>query len=113
MGMLENLEAMLAAGQDNALLRFTMGSELLKQGDARLAAEHLREAVRQDPEYSAAWKILGKALQALEDFSGACSAFEQGIEIAERKGDIQAAREMRVFLRRAQKSATGSVRIQP
>jgi len=108
MGLLENLEVMLAAGQDNALLRFTMGSELLKQGNARLAADHLREAVRQDPEYSAAWKIFGKALQALDDFSGACSAFEQGIETAERKGDIQAAREMRVFLKRAQQAATDS-----
>lgn len=108
MGMLENLEAMLARGEDNALLRFTLGSALFKQGDARRAAEHLREAVRQDPEYSAAWKIFGKALQALDDSSGACSAFERGIETAERKGDMQAAREMRVFLKRAQKAATGS-----
>jgi Tfp pilus assembly protein PilF len=105
MGMLENLEAMLAAGQDNALLRFTLGSEHLKQGEAQLAANHLREAVRQDPEYSAAWKIFGKALQALNDYNGACHAFEQGIETAERKGDIQAAREMRVFLKRAHKAA--------
>jgi predicted Zn-dependent protease len=105
MGLLENLEAMLASGHDNALLRFTLGSELLKTGNARLAAEHLCEAVRQDPEYSAAWKIFGKALHALNDFNGACAAYERGIETAERKGDIQAAREMRVFLRRAQNAA--------
>lgn len=108
MGLLGNLEALLAAGQDNALLRFTLGNELLKQDNACLAAEHLREAVRQDPEYSAAWKILGKALHALNDFSGACDAYERGIETAERKGDIQAAREMRVFLKRARNAATDS-----
>jgi predicted Zn-dependent protease len=108
MGMLENLEAMLAGGKDNALLRFTLGSVLFKQGDARRAAEHLREAVRQDPEYSAAWKIFGKALQALDDNRGACRAYEHGIEAAERTGDMQAAREMRVFLKRAQKAASGS-----
>jgi Flp pilus assembly protein TadD len=107
MGMLENLKAMLAGGQDNALLRFTIGSELFKQGDGGQAVEHLREAVHQDPEYSAAWKILGKALLSLEDFNGACRAFERGIETAERKGDMQASREMQVFLRRAQKAATG------
>jgi Tfp pilus assembly protein PilF len=107
-GLLENLEALLAAGQDNALLRFTLGNEFLKQGDAHLAAEHLRMAVCQDPEYSAAWKIFGKALHALNDFSGACDAYERGIETAERKGDIQAAREMRVFLKRAKNAATGS-----
>jgi predicted Zn-dependent protease len=105
MGLLENLEAMLAGGQDNALLRFSIGSELFKRGDMRQAADHLQEAVRQDPEYSAAWKILGKTLQALDDFSGACRAFEQGIEVAEHKGDMQAVREMRVFLKRAQKEA--------
>ena len=108
MGLLGNLEALLAAGQDNALLRFSLGNELLKQGNACLAAEHLREAVRQDPEYSAAWKIFGKALHALNDFSGACDAYKQGIETAERKGDIQAAREMRVFLKRAENAATDS-----
>lgn len=107
MGMMENLEAMLAGGEDNALLRFTLGSALFRQGDAHRAAEHLREAVRQDPEYSAAWKIFGKALLALDDSSGACSAFERGIETAKRKGDMQAAREMQVFLKRAQKAATG------
>jgi len=105
MGMLENLEAMLAGGEDNALLRFTLGSALFKQGDVGRAAEHLREAVRQDPEYSAAWKILGRTLQALDDPGAACRAFAQGIETAERKGDMQAAREMQVFLKRAQKAA--------
>ena len=103
MGILENLEAMLAGGQDSALLRFTIGGELFKRGNAHLATEHLREAVRLDPEYSAAWKVLGKVLLAQDDVSGACLAFGQGIETAERKGDMQAAREMRVFLKRAQK----------
>lgn len=109
MGMLENLEAMLASGADNALLRFTLGSALFKQGDLHQAAEHLREAVRQDPEYSAAWKILGRTLQALDDPGSACRAFEQGIEAAERRGDKQAAREMQVFLKRAQKAITEGV----
>ena len=111
--MLENLEAMLAAGQDNALLRFTIGNEHLKQGNGRLAADHLRAAVRQDPEYSAAWKVLGRALQSLGDFNEACHAFEQGIATAERRGDIQAAREMRVFLKRARKAVSDSDGSQP
>src|SRR3954470_7783913 len=55
-------EALLAAGKDNALLRFSLGSHYLKAGDAPRAVTHLREAVRQDPRYSAAWKLLGKAL---------------------------------------------------
>jgi len=105
MGMIENLQAMLAGGQDNALLRFSLGSALLKNGDAELASGHLAEAVRQDPEYSAAWKNYGKALQALGEPEAAMRAYESGITAAGRKGDKQAAREMQVFLRRLQKAA--------
>ncbi len=104
MGMQENLEAMLAAGQDNPLLRFTLGNVLLKQGEANAAVEHLREAVRQDPGYSAAWKVYGRALQSLGDVDGAIQAFETGIAAARQKGDVQAAKEMQVFLKRLRKN---------
>jgi predicted Zn-dependent protease len=104
MGILENLQAMLAAGQDSPLLRFTLGNVLLKQGEAQGAAEHLRQAVRQDPGYSAAWKVYGKALQALGDSEGAVQAYETGIAAARQNGDVQAAKEMQVFLKRLKKS---------
>ena len=107
MGMIENLKAMLEKGQDNALLRFSLGSALLGNGEAEQAVEHLAEAVRQDPEYSAAWKVYGKALQAVGNKIDAMSAFESGIAAAEHKGDKQAAKEMQVFLRRLQKGAEG------
>ena len=103
MSMLENLEAMLASGKESALLRFTLGSECFKAGDVTAAARHLQEAVKLDPGYSAAWKIYGKVLQSLGDPRAARKAFEAGIEAATQKGDVQAAKEMAVFLRRVQK----------
>ena len=33
MGLVDNFRAMLARGQDSALLRFSLGSALLKDGD--------------------------------------------------------------------------------
>ena len=102
--MTENMEAMLEGGQDNALLRFTLGSAFLKKGDAAQAAEHLRVAVRHDPEYSAAWKVYGRALHELGDLEAAQAAFESGIAAAERHGDVQAAKEMTVFLKRVLKA---------
>jgi predicted Zn-dependent protease len=104
MGMLENLQAMLDAGQDSPLLRFTLGNVLLKQGETQRAVEHLRRAVTQDPGYSAAWKLYGKALQALGDNDGAIEAYEAGIASARQKGDVQAAKEMQVFLKRLKKN---------
>ena len=104
MAMIENLEAMLKAGQDNALLRFTLGSALFKQGDAAQAITHLRAAVSHDPDYSAAWKIYGKALHAAGNPEDAKAAFESGICAAQRHGDVQAAKEMKVFLKRVLKT---------
>ena len=100
----ERFEALLAAGKDNALLRFGLGNEYLKQGDATRAAEHFRAAVSQDPDYSAAWKLLGKALAQSGRDADAADAYRAGIEAAGRRGDKQAAREMAVFLKRIEKA---------
>ena len=59
---LANFEKMLAAGKDGALLRYSLGNEYLKAGDPARAAEHLARAVALDARYTAAWKLLGKAL---------------------------------------------------
>ena len=59
--------------------------------------------MKHDPGYSAAWKLLGRALEACEDFSGALDAYREGIAVAERKGDKQAAKEMQVFARRIER----------
>jgi predicted Zn-dependent protease len=102
---IENLEKLLAAGKDSALLRFGLGSEYLKAGDAGMAAGHLQRALALDPGYSAAWKLLGQALTGLNRFSEALAAYRQGVEAAQRNGDLQAAKEMRVFARRLEKRA--------
>lgn len=103
MSAIDNFEAMLAAGRDNALLRFSLGNEYLKQGDAAKAVEHLRRAVEHDPKYSAAWKLLGRALTDIEAWQEALVAYQQGIAVAEARGDKQAAKEMDVFARRIMK----------
>jgi predicted Zn-dependent protease len=101
----ERFEALLAAGKDNALLRFSLGMHYLKAGDPARAVPHLRAAVAHDPAYSAAWKLLGRALADSGQAPEARAAYRQGIEAAEQKGDKQAAKEMAVFLRRLDKAA--------
>src|SRR5258706_3798061 len=100
MESVERFEALLAAGKDGALLRFGLGSAYLKAGDARRAAEHFRAATTQDAGYSAAWKLLGKALEASAQPGEAMQAYRLGIQAAERRGDKQAGREMGVFVKR-------------
>ena len=100
-----NLEAMLAAGQDSAMLRYTLGNAYLKDGDLDAAIAHLEAAVKLDPGYSAAWRSYAKALSESGAVASAIQAYETGIEVAERKGDMQAAKEMRVFLKRLKKTS--------
>ena len=100
---LENFEKMLAAGKDGALLRFSLGNEHLKAGDAVRAAEHLARAVALDANYTAAWKLYAKALAVAERKDEALTAYRTGIEVAIKRGDKQAEKEMRVFARRLEK----------
>lgn len=100
------LRAQLGGPRDGALLRFSLGQALLGNGDAAAAAVALREAIGFDPNYSAAWKLLGRALTEAGDEAGAIDAFERGIGIAQVRGDVQAAKEMAVFLRRLRKPAS-------
>ncbi|CAN5249370.1 tetratricopeptide repeat protein [soil metagenome] len=94
---------MLAGGRDDALLRFSLGGEYLKAGDPERAIQHLERAAELDPQYSAAWKLLGKAAGQAGHDERAADAYRRGIEVAEAKGDRQAAREMQVFLRRLER----------
>jgi predicted Zn-dependent protease len=113
MSIIDNLEAMRVRGQDSALLRYSLGNEYVKLDRLDEAVAHLAEAVRMDPSYSAAWKLYGKTLAAAGRNAEAISAFDHGIATAENKGDVQAAKEMRVFRGRVQRSLDEGARDAP
>jgi len=105
MGMIDSFETLLAAGKDGPLLRFSLGNEYLKAGRPAEAIVHLRAAVAADGHYSAAWKLLGKALTDAGDATAAGEAYASGIAAAIAKGDKQAAKEMTVFRKRLDRKA--------
>ena len=98
-----NLLKLVDTPRDGALLRFSLGSEYLKCAEYEPAIVHLSAAVERDPGYSAAWKLLGNALADHGRADEALAAYRKGIEVAQRKGDRQAAKEMTVFSRRLEK----------
>lgn len=100
MDRIANMKKMLEDGRDDLLLRFGLGQALFTAGQHEEAIVHLKRAVAHDPNHSAAWKFLGKAYAANEETDKAIRAYREGIRVAEQKGDIQAAKEMRVFLKR-------------
>lgn len=100
--MIDKLEALLAAGQDSASLRFALANHYLKDGSTTRAVEHAEVAVSLDPNYSAAWRLLGQAQVAAKRPDDAARSFERGIEVAKECGDRQVEKEMQVFLKRLQ-----------
>lgn len=101
----EALEKMLAKGMDNALLRFGLGKGYLDAAEFDRAAEHFQRCVEFDAQYSAAWKLLGQALNKQGRHDEARAAWTQGLRVAEEQGDKQAGKEMSVFLKRLDKPA--------
>jgi tetratricopeptide (TPR) repeat protein len=101
--VISNLEKLLSQGRDSALLRFSLGSEYLKLHEIGLAISHLQRSLEMDPNYSAAWKLLGMALTEGDMLKEALNTYRRGIETAQARGDQQAAKEMTVYARRLEK----------
>jgi predicted Zn-dependent protease len=100
MTRLDSLRAQLGGPRDGALLRYSLGTALLDAGEPNEALTQLRAATGFDESYSAAWKQLGHACLRAGDAHAAGEAWRRGIAAADARGDVQAAKEMRVFLKR-------------
>ena len=103
MDLFKNFEDLLNQGKDSAPLRFGLGNAYFEKKEFEQALKHFQAAIHLDPNYSAAWKYLGKTLVELNQVEKAKDVFEKGIQIAEKNSDKQASKEMQVFLKRLQK----------
>lgn len=111
--MTTRLQAMLDAGQDNLLLRFSLGKAMFEQARFEAAITHLTQALAFDAQFSNAWKLLGRARLALNDPDGARQALEAGLLAAQTRGDAQVAKEIGVFLKRLDKMAVAGATVSP
>ena len=101
--VISNLEKLLSQGRESALLRFSLGNEYLKLREIWVAIFHLKRALELDPNYSAAWKLLGLAFAENGLLNQALDTYRRGIDVAQHRGDQQAVKEMTVFARRLEK----------
>jgi len=98
------LRALCGGPRDGALLRVSIANALIAEDNNVEAIAELRRALEFDPDYSAAWKQLGKLLAESGDAVAAIAAYQQGIAVAQKRGDKQAEKEMAVFLKRLRKA---------
>jgi uncharacterized protein HemY len=97
---LRTIENLLRDDPDDAVLHFMLGEEHLKGKRFDDAAKAFRRAVECKADYTAAYRELGKALREAGRKGEAIHAFEEGLAVAERTGDVQTGKEIRVFLNR-------------
>jgi uncharacterized protein HemY len=91
----------------NPMVLYSLGSELFKEQRYEEARDHLRSAVENKPDYSVAYRMLGRAHYELHEDAEARSVFEKGREVARANGDLQTVKEIDVFLRRLRKREVG------
>ena len=91
MVQLEALLKLVGGARDNALLRFAIASEQMKQGQYADAVSHLRQALQWQDDYTAAWKLLGRCLAGMQDNQAAVEALAVDLDIARAIGGKQLA----------------------
>ena len=88
---------------DDPVVRFGLAGAYLDAGQPENAVEEYRETIRLKPDYSAAPRGLGRALERAGRIPEAIAAYQQGLEVATRNGDLQTVKEIDVFLRRLER----------
>ena len=103
----EMFRKLLKRDPENPMILFSLGNELFKEGRYAEARDHLRRAIENKPDYSVAYRTLGRAHYELREDAEARRVFAEGREVAQKNGDLQTAREIDVFMRRLEKREAG------
>jgi uncharacterized protein HemY len=99
----ETFRKLLDKDPDNPMILCSLGIELFKEGRYPEAREHLRRAIENKPDYSVAYRMLGRTHFELHENTEARRVFTKGKDVAQKNGDLQTVREIEVFLRRLEK----------
>jgi predicted Zn-dependent protease len=100
---------LLSKEPNNPMLLYSVGNELFKKQKYAEAKEYLSRAIRNKPDYSVAYRTLGRVLYELGEDAEARRVFTEGREVAKSNGDLQTVKELDVFIRRVEKRGGGEV----
>lgn len=94
----EQIEAMLEDEPDDQFLRYSLASELNKEGEHERALALLRALMTDETPLVAAFLMAGRQLVELDRIDEARTVLRDGVEEARRQGDNHVADEMSDFL---------------
>ncbi|MGH3087660.1 MAG: tetratricopeptide repeat protein [Rubrobacteraceae bacterium] len=103
----EMFRKLLQKDPENPMVLCSLGIELFKEDEHREARDHLAKAVENKPDYSVAYRTLGRVHFELGEYDEARAVFEKGREVAQNNGDLQTVKEIDVFARRLEKREAG------
>src|SRR5260370_36554024 len=95
---IETLCARLAEQPENAMIWYGLASEQYKLENWAEAAKALRQVVSLNPDYTAAYQMLGTLLAKMHDLAGAQQAWRDGIGAAGRTGAWKAGQHMQALV---------------
>ena len=98
---------LLERDPNNPMILYSLGNELFKEGRYGEARDLLQRAIANKPDYSVAYRMLGRAHYELNENTEARNVFLKGKEVAQGNGDLQTVKEIDVFLRRLHKREVG------
>ncbi len=87
---------------NDPLLYFGLGQEYFSGGKFGDAARAFENAVRLNPNYSAAYRYYGESLEKAGRLKQAEEIYKKGITVAGQQGDLEAGKAMQAFLKRVQ-----------
>ena len=94
----EMLRRVLEVDPDDAFANLGLGELLLTRDRPEEAVAHLERALDADPQYSAAYLALGRALAALGQRGQAAAVWAQGVGVAASRGDVTVANTLQSLL---------------
>ncbi len=91
---IEMFKQVLEIDPVDQIANFGLGSVYYEQGRYGEAVDPLRIVIRENKDYSAAYLLLGKNLEKLDQREEALEVYRQGIAAASKKGDLMPLKEM-------------------
>jgi predicted Zn-dependent protease len=95
---IEVFQAMVLQQPDEVMIWYGLGSELFKVERWAEAAEALATVIRLNPDYTAAYQMLGSALNSEGKTNEARAIWQTGIEVADRTGAWKARQHLESLL---------------
>lgn len=95
---IEIFEAMARSQPDDVMVWYGLGSEYFKIEDWAKAAKALRRVIELNPDYTAAYQMLGTALSNHGEREEARAVWQEGIRAADRTGAWKARQHMEGLL---------------